>query len=63
MGFKNTAINKLSAIVISSAENIYKFPNLNAKVLAIVKKEILLSRLLNVEKIGVRLTKKKLKDG
>ena len=32
----------MSAIVISSAENIYKFPNLNAKVLAIVKRNFVI---------------------
>ena len=39
---KTQLSNKLSAIVISSAENIYKFPNLNAKVLAIVKRNFVI---------------------
>ena len=39
---KTQLSNKLSAIVISSTEKIYKFPNLNSKVLAIVKKNFVI---------------------
>ena len=39
---KTQLSNQLSAIVISSAENIYKFPNRNSKVLAIVKRNFVI---------------------